>query len=369
MPSVRSLICRCGGENHEALKLQGACELSSNVHNIPMSEENGASGCVRPTHTHIHIHIHNNVRREGAGQIGNGIDEAIQRWCDSGLWWLPCVLGTDVERGSRGRTQESDKNGEKERTDVLKNTAEGQVGQLRFRQRTQWDKRNPSVCKYSNLSSLSIIPTHTHKQIHRQPDGAICRACPIKLHPLVKKMYGCNALPQTHKHTNTQIHTHSRRDACVHYKQVTKHNSLAHTHRSDFHHLIYFAPQQRQDAEESSSTTISVSPRTSLSFLSFHFSRPALSLHFPPVSLFIAGPTLLASLPLSSPPPLWGLTGAHMFLLKALSHWWLLLHLVSQQNYSKWGKDFGYSVTRLILSSNEDGLHQCLFTHLMQYYT
>ena len=53
-----TLICRCWSENRDAVAPREACELSTNVHNMPMSVQNGASGCVIPTHTHTHTHTH-----------------------------------------------------------------------------------------------------------------------------------------------------------------------------------------------------------------------------------------------------------------------------------------------------------------------
>lgn len=124
------------------------------------------------------------------------------------------------------------------------------MGRLRFRRSAPRNKRNLSVCKCGNPFSLSIIPSpsaHTHRQ--RQADGAVCRACPIKLHPLVKKIYGCNIHT-----TNTQIHTHAAvAVSCVHKFQTT------HTHTNYLIFIILFIPlpQQMQVAEQSSSTTLS----------------------------------------------------------------------------------------------------------------
>lgn len=53
-----------------------------------------------------------------------------------------------------------------------------------------------------------------HTQTHT--DIVVCRACPIKLHPVVKKIYGSNALQQAHENTNTQTILHTHIQECTH---------------------------------------------------------------------------------------------------------------------------------------------------------
>lgn len=78
--------------------------------------------------------------------------------------------------------------------------------------------------------------TCTHTYMHAQPDGAVCRACPIKVHPLVKKMYGCNALPQAHKNTNT--YTDTQLQGCMYTLIAKQHNSQSFSHTHAHTHLI-----------------------------------------------------------------------------------------------------------------------------------
>lgn len=146
-----------------------------------------------------------------------------------------------------GQTRRMDTNGESEmrgrrrrRRRRSGRASRGQVGPLGFRRRARRKEGNLSVCKRGDTSSPSIIPlytfsfractlppshtrTHTHvSHTRRQPDGAVCKACPIKLHPLVKKMYGRGAKPQTRGHAHLQqhncscTHTHMRSHTRIH---------------------------------------------------------------------------------------------------------------------------------------------------------
>lgn len=195
---------------------------------------------------------------------------------------------------------------------------------MRFRQSTQRNKRN-LICMQVEYHADTDTHTCTHTYMHAQPDGAVCRACPIKVHPLVKKMYGCNALPQAHKNTNT--YTDTQLQGCMYTLIAKQHNSQSfshthtHTHTSDLHCLIYFPPQQMQWMQyaEESSTTISASVLTLFSPPCSRSSPPFSPLSF--VTFVLFSPhfsSCLQSIPLQT------LTGDHILFLKV--HCWFLLN-------------------------------------------
>lgn len=229
-----------------------------------MSARTGASGRVVPT-------VHDNVRREGAG---NRRDEAILRCCDRGSRWLLCVRRLQIcrggKKGTRGQTQETDNRGENKRPGVLKSTAEGQVEVIEI-QTEYAEEEEKSICMQEVLMHRH---THTHTSTHLQPDGAVCRACPIKLHPLVKKIYGSNAPPQPHKNTNTQLQGTT---LLAQQQKVSYFLSLSYTLTQtctdpNCHHLFYFLPQQMQDAEECGTRLSAhlIVPAFSFFLFSFH---------------------------------------------------------------------------------------------------
>ena len=192
-------------------------------------------------HTHTH-RAQNNVWGEGAGQKGNGIDEAIQRWCDSGSRWLLCVPRADVGR-------EGEMNGGSEGGQMCSRT------ELRDRW-GDWDSDHEhtggggetrEIYRYASVvtpllfpSSLSSRPcSHTHTHTHTQSSAARWSSMPSMSHqtpPACQEdVWMQRPTTYTHKYIHTPVHTQLQ--GCMHKLQnkttqlsLALSLSLTHTH-------------------------------------------------------------------------------------------------------------------------------------------
>lgn len=168
--------------------------------------------------------------------------------------------------------------------------------------------------------------TCTHTYMHAQPDGAVCRACPIKVHPLVKKMYGCNALPQAHKNTNT--YTDTQLQGCMYTLIAKQHNSQSFSHRHTHAHthlisIVLFIFLHSRCSGFKCRGKQHHHQRISFDFI-FTTLFSLLASFFPPLSFVtfvLFSPhfsSCLQSIPLQT------LTGDHILFLKV--HCWFLLN-------------------------------------------